>query len=208
MRDSSNNRSMLMRPIDGCNYRLCKESNGVNDLRHPGASDHHPTHPTEDPPNNHQRSVQALSTSNGNHPPSLFFGRTMMAPTKYLQRHDNVCKYVHDQLLLKYGFKESATAWYQYQPRAVEENENVIILWNFSVQTDHAIQHNKPDIIVIDKRRKVARTIDIAIPNDNNVCRKRFDKIRACAVEIKTFWGLSKCEHCANHYWCNWYNVQ
>ena len=118
-----------------------------------------------------------------------------MAPTKYLQRHDNVCKYVHDQLLLEYGFKESATAWYQHQPRAVEENEKVKILWNFSVQTDHAIQHNKPDIIVIDKRTKVAHIIDIAIPNDNNICRKRFDKIRAytdLAVEIKTLWGLVK----------------
>ena len=125
----------------------------------------------------------------------IISGCTVMAPTKYLQRHDNVCKYVHDQLLLEYGFKESATAWYQHQPRAVEENEKVKILWNFSVQTDHAIQHNKPDIIVIDKRTKVARIIDIAIPNDNNICRKRFDKIRAytdLAVEIKTLWGLVK----------------
>ena len=94
-------------------------------------------------------------------------GCTVMAPTKYLQRHDNVCKYVHDQLFLEYGFKESATAWYQHQPRAVEENENVKILWNFSVQTDHTIQHNKPDIVVIDKRTKMARIIEIAIPNDN-----------------------------------------
>ena len=120
-----------------------------------------------------------------------------MAPKKYLQRHDNVCKYVHDLLLPEFGFKQDSSPWYQHQPRTIEENNNVKIIWNFSVQTDHTIQHNKPDMIIIDKRENVARIIDIAIPNDNNICRKRFDKIRAytdLAVNIKTVWRLTNVE--------------
>ena len=117
-------------------------------------------------------------------------GCVAMAPTKYLQRHDNVCKYVHDLLLNEFNFKDMPTAWYLHKPRAVEENENAKILWNFSVQTDHAMQHNKPDIIATDKAKNTAYIIDVAIPN-NNISRKRLDKIRAytdLAVEVKTLW--------------------
>ena len=92
-----------------------------------------------------------------------------MDPTKYLQRHENVCKYVHNPLLNEFDFKENQTAWYQHQPRTVEENANAKILWNFAVQTDHALQHNKPDIIVINKTNNKALIIDVAVPNDNNV---------------------------------------
>ena len=55
-------------------------------------------------------------------------GGVVMAPTKYLQRHDNVCNYVHDLLLNEFDFKENQTAWYQHQPRTVEENANAKIL--------------------------------------------------------------------------------
>ena len=96
-------------------------------------------------------------------------GCVVMAPTKYLQRHDNVCNYVHDLLLNEFDFKENQTAWYQHQPRTVEENANAKILWNFAVHTDHALQHNKPDIIVINKTNNKALIIDVAVPNDNNV---------------------------------------
>ena len=59
------------------------------------------------------------------------------------------------------------------------------------------MQHNKPDIIATDKAKNTAYIIDVAIPNDNNISRKRLDKIRAytdLAVEVKTLWGLSNVE--------------
>ena len=59
------------------------------------------------------------------------------------------------------------------------------------------MQHNKPDIIAIDKAQNTAYIIYVAIPNDNNISRKRLDKIRAytdLAVEVKTLWGLSNVE--------------
>ena len=95
----------------------------------------------------------------------------------------------------EFDFIENQTAWYQHEPRTVEENANAKVLWNFAVQTDHALQHNKPDIIVNNKTNNKALIIDVAVPNDNNVCRKRLDKIRAysnLAVEIKTLWRLTK----------------
>ena len=60
--------------------------------------------------------------------------------------------------------------------------------------TDHAIDHNKPDIVFIDKIKKVAQIIDIAIPMDINVVAKRFEKIRNyanLAIELKECWNLN-----------------
>ena len=57
-----------------------------------------------------------------------------------------------------------------------------------------ALQHTKPEIIVIDKENNIALIIDVAVPNHYNICRKRLDKIRTytdLAVEIKTLWALS-----------------
>ena len=34
----------------------------------------------------------------------------------------------------------------------VLENDDVKILWDFSVQTDHKLEHNKPDILTVDKK--------------------------------------------------------
>ena len=68
------------------------------------------------------------------------------------KRHDNVCKYIHTLLLLDRGIINTKFRWHNHQPRAVEENESTKILWNFSIQTDHTIPHNKPDIVIVDKR--------------------------------------------------------
>ena len=118
-----------------------------------------------------------------------------LAPTKYLQRHDNLCKYVHILLLKEYGFVNKITPWYQHQPKNVEENDKAKILWNFTIQTDHHLRHIKPDILVIDKSKSEANIIDIAIPSDYNLAQKRLEKIRNysnLAVEIKTLWTLTK----------------
>ena len=118
-----------------------------------------------------------------------------LAPTKYLERHDNVCKYIHVLLLNEYGILDRVTPWYQHQPKVVEQNDRVRILWNFPVQTDHRLQHNKPDIIVIDKVNKTANIIDVAIPIDYRIAQKRLEKLRKysdLSTEIKTLWRLSK----------------
>ena len=122
-------------------------------------------------------------------------GCIALAPTKYLQRHNNVCKYIHALLLLDRGIINNKVRWYDHQPRAVEENESTKILWNFSIQTDHTIPHNKPDIVIVDERTNKATINDVDIPNDHNLAQKRLDKLRAytdLSVEIKSLWNRTK----------------
>ena len=118
-----------------------------------------------------------------------------LSPTKYLERHDNICKCIHVLLLLEHGFIEKYIPCYQHHPTQAAENNSLKILWNFSVQTDHDVINNKTDITVVDKVNKRANLIEVAVPNDYNICNKRLPKIQAyknLSGKIKTLWNLNK----------------
>ena len=43
------------------------------------------------------------------------------------------------------------------------ENEDAKILWDFSIQTERKIEHNKPDVVLLDKSKKVCFVLDAAM---------------------------------------------
>ena len=62
------------------------------------------------------------------------------------------------------------------------------ILWVMHIQTDHVIEHRRPDIVVIDKDNKRALLIDIAVPPDATVEEKeqeKMDRYQDLARELK-----------------------
>jgi len=74
------------------------------------------------------------------------------------------------------------------------KNDEVKILWNFPVRTDRTVAHNKPDIIVHEKVKKNVFLIDIAVPNDRNIARKRAEKLRNyhdLSFEVKQLWNVN-----------------
>ena len=96
---------------------------------------------------------------------------------------------------MEHGFTEKYIPWYQHQPTQEAESNSSKLLWNFSIPTDHEVINNKPDILVVDKINKTANLIEVAVPNDCNVCNKSLQKIRAytdLSGEIKTLWNLNK----------------
>ena len=98
-------------------------------------------------------------------------------------------------LLLEHEFIDEYIPWYHHEPAQVVQNNSTKILWNFQIQTDHEVINKKPDVIVVDKINKTANLIEIAVPNDYNICNKRLQKMRACTTlsgEIKTLWNLNK----------------
>ena len=139
-----------------------------------------------------------------NHPPH-HQGCNGLSPTIYLEYHGNVCKYIYVLLLLEHGFIEKYIPCYQHQTAQIAENNSTKILWNFLSQTDHQVINNKPDSIAVDKIIKTANLIEVAVPNDYNICNKRLQKMRAyanastCLVKLrhsgiwincKQFWSL------------------
>ena len=83
-----------------------------------------------------------------------------LAQKEYKQvRHDNVAKITHWKLCEKWGFNK-ADKWYIHKPEKVLESEECKILWDFPIQTDKTLGHNRPDITVIDKKSKKCLLID------------------------------------------------
>ena len=56
------------------------------------------------------------------------------------------------------------------------ENEEVKVLWDINVQCDNVIEARRPDIIVIDKKERKGIIIDIAVPANVRVGKKKGKK--------------------------------
>ena len=99
--------------------------------------------------------------------------------------HQKVCnglsptKYLNATITLVNAFMSLATGEWIYQkihtmvPTQVSENNSTEILWNFAIQTDHEAINKKPGITVVNKIIKTAYLIEVTVPNDYNICKKR-----------------------------------
>ena len=57
------------------------------------------------------------------------------------------------------------------------ENKDYQIYWDFMIQCDRLIEARTPDVVLIDKRTKEVKIIDIAIPGDKRVKDKEIEKL-------------------------------
>ena len=71
------------------------------------------------------------------------------------------------------------------------ENNEVVILWDFSIQTDRKILANRPDIVIQDKKKQTALLLDISIPSDKNTSLKTYEKLskyKDLEIELERCW--------------------
>jgi len=111
-------------------------------------------------------------------------------------RHDNVAKVIHWKLCEKWGFEKS-DKWYTHKPEKVLESDECKILWDFPIQTDKTLEHNRPDITVIEKNSKKCLLIDPACPFDTRIERKEEEKCNNyCDLkyEIARMWRMKEVE--------------
>ena len=104
-----------------------------------------------------------------------------LAQTEYKRRHDKMGLRVYWELCGNYGLKRSEK-WWEEVPDAVRlrEDEKVEIWWDRKVHTpDKRIQHNRPDVVIVDRERKKWTFVDFAVPYDGNVASKERDKVTA-----------------------------
>lgn len=120
---------------------------------------------------------------------------TCLAPTSYLDRHNNVAKILHQEICKVANLIRGDTPYYKYNPAPVRENENWKICWDIPVQTDHTVLHNRPDIILQNKNTREISLIDVTIPLDDNIDRAYKEKIRKyeeLAYELRMIWGAKR----------------
>ena len=81
-----------------------------------------------------------------------------------------------------------------HNPAPVLENATHKLLWDFNIQTDHLIPDRRPDLIIINKKKKrTCKIVDFAVPADHRIklkeCEKK-DKYLNLARELKKLWNM------------------
>ena len=104
-------------------------------------------------------------------------------------RHDWV---VHWEMRRKFQFDQT-NKWYMHYPAPVLENDTHKLLWDFNIQTDHLILARRPDLIIINKKKKICKIVDFAVPADHRIILKeseKKDKYLDLARELKKLWNM------------------
>ena len=76
-----------------------------------------------------------------------------------------------------------------HNPAPVLENDTHKLLWDFDIHTDHLISARRPDLIIINKKKKrICKIVDFTVPADLRIklkeCEKK-DKYLDLARELK-----------------------
>ena len=60
------------------------------------------------------------------------------------------------------------------------ETDQVKLLWDFRIRTDLHLDHNGPDIVVLETVGRVCSIIDVACAFDTRIEEKEWEKIDHC----------------------------
>ena len=63
--------------------------------------------------------------------------------------------------------------WYIQKPEPVQENETHKILYIYEIQTDHRIPASRPNLALINKKKRTYHQVTFAIPADHRVNKRK-----------------------------------
>ena len=121
----------------------------------------------------------------------IISGCKQLAGTAYTERHNQVANMIYREICEFYNL-ETTKNWWEI-PNKATENSKAKLLWDFYIQTDKQVLANQPDIVIIDKDKKQATIIDIAIPNDYNIQDKEKEKVQKyqpLREELERIWKV------------------
>ena len=118
-----------------------------------------------------------------------------LAQKEYKRRHDRMGLRVYWELCRRYEVK-CAEKWFEEVPEEVRVNGagDVEIWWDRGIHTTKPMEHNRPDVVVVDRTNKHWILVDFAVPWDKNVVRKEEEKITKyspLALEVRRMHGVS-----------------
>ena len=94
-------------------------------------------------------------------------GRSAIAQTKYLERHNSVLRILFFEILTKYNLlpREEYTWYKRISPKPVYENEELKALWDVPLFAEKVeVRANRIDAQVIDKVKKEVILIEMSRP--------------------------------------------
>ena len=115
-----------------------------------------------------------------------------LAQKEYQTRHDWVGKVIHWEMRKKFKFDHS-NKWCMHNPAPVLENNTHKLLWDFDIHTDHQISARRPDLIIMNKKKRTCKIVDFAVLADHRIklkeCEKK-DKYFDLARKMKKLWNM------------------
>jgi len=97
-------------------------------------------------------------------------------------------------LLKQAGCKVHST-WWKHSPSVVWENDDCKVLRDFTIVTDTAINHNRPDITLVRKTSNEVYLIDVTIPGESRISQKTVEKRTKnvdLKIEVSRLWRAKK----------------
>ena len=70
------------------------------------------------------------------------------------------------------------TKWYTLRPESILENEMHKITWDFEIQTDYLISARRPEIVLINMKKKTCNPVDFAVPAEHRMKIKESEKLK------------------------------
>ena len=106
---------------------------------------------------------------------------------EYKTRNDWVGKVIHRVMYKKFKF-DHTNKWYIHNLALVLENNTHKLQWDFDIHTDHQISTRRPDLLIINKKKRTCQIVDFAVPVDLRInlkeCEKK-DKYHDLARKLK-----------------------
>ena len=88
---------------------------------------------------------------------------------------------------------DNTSKWYMYYPESAQENDTHKLLWDFDIQTDPLISARRPDLIIINKKKRTCKIVDFTVPVDYRIKLKESEKKEKylnLARELKKLWNM------------------
>ena len=65
-------------------------------------------------------------------------------------------------------------------------------MWDFSIQTDHVTEARRPDLVLVNKKKRSQKIIDFAAPGDTRIEEKEKDNQRYQGLgrELQKIWNV------------------
>ena len=113
---------------------------------------------------------------------------------EYKTRHDWVEKGIHWNMSKKSKF-DHTNKWCVHNIAPILENATHKLLWDFDIHTDQQISVRRPDLIIINKKKKKrnCKIVDFAVPADHRIKLKEWEKKNKYlefARELKKLWNM------------------
>ena len=118
-------------------------------------------------------------------------GCSKFAETEHTERPNNVDSIVYRTIWAEYNLEHSKDWW--VEPENVVRSDHAKIFWNFPIQSDKHLLHNRPDIMLIYYKEQTDLIIDIAVPKDENIQDKKLEKIdkyQSLQIGLEKLWKV------------------